>query len=332
MDEVIPGIYRLPLPLLSTQPEDINTYLIRGNDGYLMVDTGWNIKESFGSLKKQLAEIGVDLKEISQIVVTHTHPDHYGLAGRIKKLSGTKISLHYLEKAFIDSRYRNMDNLLFHVAKWLRANGVPDSALYDLQMASAGMAKYVVPSMPDTTLYDGDIISTGLFTFEVLWTPGHSPGHICLYEPNKKVILTGDHILTTITPNVGLHPESSVNPLGDYIDSLHKVEQLEVELTLPGHEQPFAGLKTRIEEILRHHREREWHTLLAMGNECKTAYQIASGIPWMVELGGTDWEDMNPLNKRLAVLETIAHLEKMRTEGQVSKTIRDGIIYYKYKI
>lgn len=328
MKEIIPGIYQLVLPLPDTKVEFINVYLVKGNNGYLMIDTGWNISKALSSLKIQLAEIGIGIKDITQIVITHIHPDHYGLAGRLRRLSGAHIALHYLEKALIDSRYNNMDNLLVHVGRWLQANGVPAIGLSDLQMASAVMAKYVSAAKPDVALYDGETLSTGLFNLEVLWTPGHSPGHICLYEPDKKLLFSGDHILPTITPNVGLHPESSFNPLGDYINALKRVKHLDIRLILPGHESPFTGIQARIDEILRHHEIRDASIRNTISAEQKTAFQIASEITWASDTRGTDWQTLSPLDKRLAILETIAHLEAMRANGLVNKHSSNGTVYY----
>ena len=111
MIEVVPGIYQLQLPLPS--PDIflgyVNIYLIRGDGEYLLVDTGWNTEEAFNSLKRQLSEIGVDFGDISQIVATHVHPDHYGMAGRLKQLSQAEIALHYRDKELIALRYINMD-------------------------------------------------------------------------------------------------------------------------------------------------------------------------------------------------------------------------------
>jgi glyoxylase-like metal-dependent hydrolase (beta-lactamase superfamily II) len=191
-----------------------------------------------------------------------------------------------------------------------------------------GLAKFVAPAMPDTMLHGGETISNGLFSFEVLWTAGHSPGHISLYEPNQKILISGDHILPTITPNIGLHPQSGDNPLDDYLNALNAVKNLEVKVVLPGHENPFAELKPRIDELIQHHEQRKREILHSMQTERKTACQIARGIPWMLDMGGARWEDLTPWDKRLAVLETLAHLKSIRVEGKISKFSRDGIIYY----
>lgn len=330
MTEVIPGIYnlKLPLPEPATVLGHLNTYLIQGDDGYLLVDTGWNNAETFDSLKKQLDEIGIKVEDINRIVVTHIHPDHYGLAGRLKQLSGAEITIHQREKNLIESRYINMDELLQQIARWLHKHGVSQDELPDLQIASVGMAKFVSPTLPDVILHGGETISTGTFTLQVLWTPGHSPGHICLYEPTKKILLSGDHILPTITPNIGLHPQSGANPLGDYIKSLNTIKQLDVNLVLPGHETPFNNLGERIEGLIRHHKQRNSKILAKIKSEPKTAYQIARGMIWIPDKGGVRWQKLSPLDRRLALLETVAHIESMRIEGRINRFSKDSIIYY----
>lgn len=331
MNEVISGIYHLPLPIPNTGLAHINTYLIRGDSEYLLIDTGWNTTEAFDSLQEQLAEIGVNFEDISQIIITHIHPDHYGLAGRLKQLSQATITMHHREKDFIESRYINMAGLLTRLAQWLRVNGVPADDLFQMQTASVDITKFVTPTLPDITLHGGETITHGSFSFQVLWTPGHSPGHICLYEPQRKVLLAGDHILPTITPNIGLNPQSSPDPLNDYLNSLNSMKQLETELILPGHEQPFTGLKQRIEQIIQHHGERNSEILGILNATAKTAYQIANKITWLRDTGGISWNDLGLWDKRMAVMETLAHLEAMRTDGKLDKLVRDDIIYYQQK-
>ena len=153
----------------------VNVYLVQGDNGYLIIDTGWNTSDAFDALEKQLAEIGTGITDISQIVVTHIHPDHYGLVGRLKQLSRANFALHHLGQDLIKLRYVTMDDLLQKTALWMHINGVPQDELHNLQVASVGMAKYVAPTLPAVVLRGGEIISTGIFSFKVFWTPGHWP-------------------------------------------------------------------------------------------------------------------------------------------------------------
>jgi glyoxylase-like metal-dependent hydrolase (beta-lactamase superfamily II) len=328
MPEVFPGIYWIknPIGLDGSSLSHVNTYLVRGKDGHLLVDTGWNTEESFEEIQKSLKEAGTSIKGISQILVTHIHPDHYGMAGRIQKLSGAIIYLHEIENTAIDSRYVNMEELLGQNAQWLSRNGVPTEETGDIRDASLDIVDLVVPAKPDVILHGGETITTGEFTFKVIWTPGHSPGHVCLYEPDKKILLSGDHILPTITPNIGRHPQSAENPLATYLESLQEIRQLDIKLVLPGHDEPFTGLAARIDEMMLHHEQRNQEILAAVSERPRTAFDIAEYVTW-----GTDanWRDLPPIHRRMAIFETIAHLEYMTGKGRAEKIDRNNVIYYR---
>jgi len=328
MTEVIPGVHQLKLPIPFSSPEYVNAYLVQGDNGYVLIDSGWNADKVFVSLEKQLAEIGANIKDIYQIIITHIHPDHYGLVGKLKQLTHAEVLMHYIEKDLIETRYINMDILLQQMEQLLHSNGVPPKELSELKAASLGMVKFVSPTLPDVILHGGETISTGHFTFQVLWTPGHSPGHICFYEPVKKILFSGDHVLHKISPNISFHPQSSEDPLGDYIKSLNTIKQLEVNLILPGHGKPFSNLAARIEELIQHHEQRNTKILEMIKTEPKTTYQIATEMAWLSGTAGTSWQKLDALNKRLALLEILAHLKSMDISGKVEKISQNSINYY----
>jgi glyoxylase-like metal-dependent hydrolase (beta-lactamase superfamily II) len=330
MPEIIPGIHwiKMPIPLEESTLKHINVYLIEGDKGWLLVDTGWNTDRSFSTLHNYLIKIGAGFEAIRQIVVTHVHPDHYGMAGRLKKLSGATIAMHHIEKDFIAPRYISMDELLMQTDRLLIASGVPRRIAENLRDATRGLEQYIIPIPPDIALHDGETITTGRFTFRVIWTPGHSSGHICLYEPEQKILFSGDHILPKITPNISLNPQSIENPLGRYLKSLQEIRELDVKLTLPGHDRPFTRLTPRIDEIIRHHGQRNMEILAAIGFRTRNPYQIAQMISWG---DNNDWQDLPHFHQRMAIFETLAHLEMMAAEDRVDKLTRRGIIYYGQK-
>ncbi|MDP3880275.1 MAG: MBL fold metallo-hydrolase [Dehalococcoidales bacterium] len=328
MTEIIPGIYQMPIPIPNNPLGYTNTYLIRGNGECLLIDTGWNNEETLQSLQDQLAEIGVGFKDISRIIATHAHPDHYGLAGRLRELSSASIALHSLEEKLITSRYLNADETLRQTGEWLRVNGMPSSELPATQTGPAGARRFGAATLPDIILHGGEDIAIGGFNLKVLWTPGHSPGHICLYEPAEKILFSGDHVLPVITPHVSLQNQSGNNPLVNFLNSLNEVKQLDVKVVLPAHEHLFADLPKRVAEIFQHHEHRNSEILEAIKTGPKTAYQISAAITWMPSLDGVRFQNLAPWDKRMAVSETLAHLEAMRTDSRVDKIPRDSIIYY----
>jgi glyoxylase-like metal-dependent hydrolase (beta-lactamase superfamily II) len=328
MTEVFPGIHwlKMPIPMAESTLGHVNVYLVRGDDGWLLVDTGWNTPAAFAALEKGLEEAGASVKDITQILVTHTHPDHYGLAGRIMKLSGARLLMHETERGFIEPMYVRREDLLRQTEAMLAANGVPHDDMVSMQDAMPGLEGYVTPAYPDVILHGGETITAGDFTFRVIWTPGHSSGHICLYEPEQKVLLSGDHILPTITPNISVHPLSIANPLGKYIASLEELSRLDARLVLPGHDEPFTHLADRANEIIRHHQARNGEILAALGGESKTACDLALYVSWG---SNASWLDLPFFHRRMAIFETIAHLEWMLAEGKVARETRDGVIYYR---
>ncbi len=327
--EILPGIHQLKLPF-PLQPEElaVNAYLIRGDRGCLLVDTGWNINQAYSAMERQLREIGLGFADISLILITHFHPDHYGLAGRLVQASGARVALHRIEKDFIDSRYMNMDGLLDQTADILRANGVPEKDLPRLQKASLGVRQYVAPVSPEVALEGGEVIGQGPYRFEVLWTPGHSPGHVCLLERTAKILISGDHVLPATFPNVGLHSQSGRDPLPNYLRSLQAIEALDVDLVLPAHEHVFSGLAPRIGQILRHHEERKAAILDALGAGPQTAYEVSLRIPWIVHGVTLSYDQLQALDRRLAVMSTMAHLEPLCTEGAAARAQRNGVTVY----
>lgn len=304
----------------------LNANLIRGEDGYLLVDTGMNLPDSFSSLEQQLTELGVRLADIKTILVTHVHADHYGLAGKIRGLSGAEIVIHHEEMPFIEARYCDWEGMLSEMAAWLGTNGVPEQDLHRLSRASMSLRDYAHMVYPDRTMRGGEIIQAGEFQFEVIWTPGHSIGHMCFYERHKRILLSGDHVLPDITPIVSLHLQRLGNPLRDYINSLKAIGRLDVGIVLPAHQQIFYDLPKRVEELLQHHQIRMERIQEAIGDTPRTVCEIAERIPWRTT--SADWKDLQDWEKRATVNETRAHLELMHVQKSVEKTCRRGLVYY----
>ena len=327
--QIVDGIYQLRVPIPNNPLENTNIYLIQGDKNYTLIDTGWDSDTAFNSVNRQLAEVGAGFPDIGQIIITHAHFDHFGLVGRIKQLSGAKLYLHHLEQEVFRTRYTVTEEFLHQIEAWFTMNGVPADMIAAVHAPISGFRK-PVPAVPDVLLNGDETIASGKFNLKVIWTPGHSPGHICLYEPVQKVLFSGDHVLPVITPNISLTPTMTADPLGDYINSLLIVKKLAVELVLPAHENIFRNLPKRVDEIIRHHETRSAEILKAMNHREMTAYQIADLVTWMPEQGGGSHADLKPIAQLAAVSETLAHLKAMSTANKVTSLTRDGIVYYKY--
>jgi glyoxylase-like metal-dependent hydrolase (beta-lactamase superfamily II) len=318
----------LPLPLRDSPLGHVNTYLVRSDTGYLLVDCGWDTADTLKALEGHLRVLDVKFSDVRHLVVTHIHPDHYGLAGRLREITEADLSFHRLERLYIESRYADAHELLTEMREWLRLNGTPEAELDRLNRGSTNMLERVQIAYPDRVLDGGEEITCGRFAFRVIWTPGHSAGHICLYDRSQKVLLSGDHVLPRITPSVGLHVRAASNPLADYLDSLHLIGRLEAELVLPGHGEPFAGLPERTAELIAHHQRRLDEIVALLRPPAappRTGYEVAAQMRWGRR---RTWDDLSGFERRLAVTEALAHLELLHARGRVSKLCGEGVVAY----
>ncbi|MBN1191125.1 MAG: MBL fold metallo-hydrolase [Dehalococcoidales bacterium] len=327
--EIAPGIYQVRIPLSDGHAmalESMNSYLIQGTSGWLMIDTGWYQPFAFKALEDALHSLGQELSDIHTIALTHSHPDHYGMAGKIRQHAPkAELICHRWEADLIESRFIKFIEPKEDVAFLLEKHGVPEADIQPMGSASMPVLQLVTITLPDRLLYGGEIISTGIYDLEIIWTPGHSPGHICLYEPKNRLLFCGDNILPTITPNVGYHVLSGDNPLGDYLGSLNKLAHLDIACAHPGHEYSFTDIKGRIAEIIEHHRLRSAEVMELIAGNLSNSYEIAHHLTWSLKI---PFEDFSPLQKRAAVTEAIAHLEYLRWEGRINKTYRNNRISY----
>jgi glyoxylase-like metal-dependent hydrolase (beta-lactamase superfamily II) len=324
VQELSAGIFRMQIPLKNNPLGYINSYLLTSSEGCILIDSGWNSKDAFETLKKGIADAGVSLGDIKHLIVTHIHPDHYGLVGRLQNLTNADLILHDIERQLLDSRYVNYDELLAASEGWLRINGVPPDALSTLPRASLDILGLVSVSLPNHPVYGGEHIILGDISLEVLWTPGHSPGHICLYDRERKILFSGDHVLEKITPNVSMNIQAQSNPLVDYQNSLRQLRGLSVDLVLPGHGDPFIDLEGRIDSILEHHTERLREVLSLCTPGPITAYEVARKTTWF-----RTWNELPLFSQRTAVTETLAHLELLLSRGSLQKTTQDGTFFYR---
>jgi len=326
--EVVNGIHQIKVPFPKGLSGSTNAYVIEGEKGNILIDSGWDTPEALWAFREGLKAERLKFQDIKTIVITHIHPDHYGLAGKIKQLCGARVAMHRVEAGLIDSRYKDSAELIERVGDDLKCNGVPQGELLDLKNASLWMREFVTFEQPDIMLDDGDSVGNGSFEIQVIRTPGHSLGHICLYEPRKKLLFSGDHILYETNPVVGCNPQSGDNPLGDYLSSLQKIKDFKISFVLPGHGPVFNGLGLRIDKIISLHDERRKEVMRSLDSGLKTAYQIAQEIVWKAGGGGAAFDSLGPWNKRLAVMKTIAYLKLLASEGSAGSVEMNSVLSY----
>ncbi|HEX9897083.1 MAG TPA: MBL fold metallo-hydrolase [Dehalococcoidales bacterium] len=324
---IIPAVYELVIPLPYNPPGATNIYLLRGDDGYLLIDAGWNNDPAFHALGEGLYDVGADFKDIKQIVVTHAHPDHYGLVGKVHELSKAKIYMHRRDEE-IFHRYAASEEYMRQSEEWFYSNGVPHREIPITRMPSGGPRPTAQLQQPDVYLDGGETISTGIFDLKVIWTPGHSLGHICLYEPKHKLLFAGDHVLPVTIPNISLAPGSTGNPLASFLKSLALIRNLDITTVLPAHENIFHDLRKRVDEIIEHRAVRSDEIMQGLGTGSKTAYEVSNLITWMPQFGGVRFHDLMPMDQRAAVSETLAHLRALTVNGKIKIITRNNMFYY----
>jgi glyoxylase-like metal-dependent hydrolase (beta-lactamase superfamily II) len=306
------GLWSVPVPIPVSPLRYVLTYAFEVPGGVVLVDPGWNAPDSLAALEAGLARIGTGLGDVKGVLVTHLHPDHYGLAGRVREVSGAWIALHPADAALIHDRYADVDALLERIVAWLRDTGVPASDLADMRDASMALRSVVVVSRPDVLLEDGDRPEVPGWQLVAVHTPGHTPGHLCFHEERSGLLLTGDHVLPRITANVSLHPQSTADPLDDYLGSLERLRKYAGSPALPGHEWRFDNLVERIDQIVVHHRRRLEETEAAVAAGAETVYEVATRLRW-----SRPWDQIRGFMRRAAVGETHAHLVALERHGHL---------------
>lgn len=299
MEEVLPHLYRIEVPLPNNPLKMINSWVILSDDRNLIIDTGMNRPECSEALFGGLEKLGVDMNK-TDIFVSHLHADHLGLVATMMKES-TKI---YMGK--LDAEVMEVGATWDRMGKMAGKSGFPWSELQEALKLHPGSKYGPGAVMKFEHLHDGDVIEVGDFKLQAIETPGHSHGHICLYEPDKKILFSGDHILRDITPNIQCWSLDD-NPLQQYIDSLNKVYPLDMVRVLPGHRRIIEDGKGRINELKSHHLDRLNEVLDILKDGAQTGYQVAAQMSW--DIRANSWEDFPIMQKWFATGEAISHLQ-----------------------
>ena len=319
VEEVRPGLWSIPVPIPNNPLRYVFVYSFESDAGTYLVDAGWNTDDSWDALCAGLRQAGSDITSVRGVLVTHIHPDHYGLAGRVREASGAWVALHPEDAALVQDRYGDPDDLLKRVAVSLRWMGAPDDEIETLSHASMPVKMFVTTTKPDILVEDGDKPDVPGWDLTAIWTPGHSPGHLCFYEDRYRLMLSGDHVLPRITPNIPFHPQAGDDPLGAYLRSLDRLVPYASDEVLPAHEHRFVGLQGRLAELSAHHEHRFAEVTAALADGLTTAWEVAGRMDW-----SRPWSRITGFMRRAAVAEAMAHLRALERRGGVRSVERSG--------
>ncbi|WP_040490960.1 MBL fold metallo-hydrolase [Ilumatobacter nonamiensis] len=335
--EVAPGILRSQLPISMPGLGHVNCYLLEDERGLAVVDPGLPGDESWDALGDRLGRAGFKVADVHTIVVTHSHPDHFGGAIRLRYETDADIVTHEtfrtmwqeaelddeedsatLDVNSVDDRAAALERYFSRPNPWGGArSGPPPEFLERMRAAGESMGgAFAVPS-PTRPLTDGQTIKLARREWVAMHTPGHTYDHLCLLDPEHGVVLTGDHVLPSITPHIsGMSPQS--DPLAEFFASLIRMEELhDVTIALPAHGHPFEDLGGRARHIIEHHEDR-----LDIIRDAQEQLPNGTVDDFMrVLFRERSWGEM-------AESETYAHLEHLRELGELSRSDTGGFAHY----
>jgi glyoxylase-like metal-dependent hydrolase (beta-lactamase superfamily II) len=300
------GIRRITTPL-PTRPGHVHSYLLPGDDGWTLVDTGIGLPDA-----QEVWAAALDGAQVARIFVTHFHPDHVGAAADVHELTKAPVHQGTLDYAQCELVWGN-PNWPERIAGWFLTHGVPDEITDEL-IGSGNVYRPFIRFQRDPVLIDdGDRLEG----WELVAAPGHADGQLCLFK--EGVLVSADHLLGRITPTVGLWPASRPDPLGDYLGALVRTIELAPRVALPGHGEPIEDPVGRAYELIEHHRERLGVAEAALTHRPRSGYELS------FDLFGAD---LKPASRRFAVAETLSHLERLVLEDRAERHEDVGVVAY----
>lgn len=312
------GVHLIPAPLPFQAPPWVNIYAVESNGGLLLIDCGTDWEPGREAIRQGFADLGLEESAVHTLVVSHLHPDHVGMSARLVSEWGSRFVMHERAAKLVDG-YNDSPGYMNRLVKIAFAHGIPDSATSAAtKVERPDYMPLIEP--PDYLVGDGDTIDLGDGrSLLVVHTPGHEPAHICLRDSRTGILFSGDHILPRISPVI-MYDLDLGDVLGDYLGSLQRLIAMDVGVTYPAHGTLIDQGDERARQILLHHDRR----LLDMAELVRSEDTTA----WKVMLKSFR-PNLDPLQSRLAFLETISHLEHLRLTGRIRDEERDGKVIYR---
>lgn len=319
-----PDIYTIYIPLPNNPLKNLNCYVIKTKDKNLIIDTGFNSPDCYEALMSGLNELNIDINK-TEMFLTHMHSDHTGLVSSVMNKDSviymSEVDYGYV-KLMLDGYWiKNEENYI--------KEGFTKNELASLWTSNPAKIYNPDKLFNITAVKDNSKFNIGQYEFTCISTPGHTPGHMCLYLEKEKILFSGDHILFDISPNISRWPTVE-NSLKDYINSLKKIKEYEIKLALPAHRNNDMDLYHRINQLIHHHELRLEEVLeIVMTNPGLNAYDIAGKMKW--SLKDKTWKEAPVQQKWFAVSEALAHLDYLEIENKVYRKLVDGIYFYYIK-
>ncbi|MFL4950771.1 MBL fold metallo-hydrolase [Streptomyces sp. MMS24-I31] len=317
------GVRSIAVPIPDNPLGHTLVYVVDTDRGPVLIDTGWDDPASWETLARGLAACGTSPAAIHGVVITHHHPDHHGLSERVRQASGAWVAMHAADIAVVRrTREARPERWFAYMAAKLTAAGAPEHHVAPLRTPRPRALPGLSPALPDREVIPGELLDLPGRRLRAIWTPGHTPGHVCLHLEERHPaqltgrgrLFSGDHLLPEITPHIGLYegPDDTTvtDPLGDYLASLERVADLAPAEVLPAHQHTFTNAPARVRELLTHHEDR-LTGLLALLAEPLTPWQLAERMEW-----NRPWSQIPHPSRNIAVSEAEAHLRRLVKLGR----------------
>ena len=317
-----PDIYKVPVVLPNNPLKNLNCYIIKTPSENLVIDTGFNQPECLEALTGGLKALDIDMDRTT-LFLTHLHSDHIGLVNHIAtgqtKILMSRTDYDYLSRDVDGDNWRWMEHKFFR-------EGLSED-LIERQRAVNPARQYAPEYLFKAEgVSDGDRFTVGAYTFRCIQTPGHTPGHTCLFMEKEKILFAGDHILFDITPNITMW-RGVEDSLGNYLESLKKIRSLDIRLVLPAHRKNDMDVYERIRQIEAHHDRRIRQTLSIIQEEPGlNACEIGARMTWSMR--GKNWDEFPIQQKWSAIGETISHLDYLLLRNKIIRHDEKETIYY----
>ncbi|ANF98103.1 MBL fold metallo-hydrolase [Paenibacillus bovis] len=300
----------------------VNSYLIGGSSGWSIVDPGPRSADNEQAWQHVLDTLGIPLPTIRSIVLTHHHPDHYGLSGWFQQQCGMPVWISERALAEANRSWSRGNTAASDLVHLFASHGMPEEITSRLPAHLDSFVPQVVPQPEVTFIQPGQMLEIGDRLWETIETSGHAAGHISFYQPEQRLMLCGDAVLPQISPNISLVPGSDPSPLESYLTGLRQLGQYEVDLAYPGHRRPFTHFRDRTEKLLLHHEERLQAMEDRIRDQPRTGYEVCSGL----------FNNELTLHQlRFAMSETLAHLVELERLGRAVRQEQGGIISFSAK-
>lgn len=319
---VAEGIYqvRIPLPFALNS---VNCYLLRDDDGWAIVDTGIHWPKALEAWRNAFAELHISPDDVSRIILTHVHPDHYGLAGWWQAQAaehGRAVQVYTSEREILQAHLIWSDVERVHFGQWLVMHGMQEAIAQEVHDGMEDTRAMTKPAPSALHALDpSQLLQVGVRRFRVYQVGGHSDGHLLFHDEDDQLMLCGDHVLMKITPNIGIWTQTDPDPLGRFMTSLGWLRDLPIRLALPGHKTLIHDWRGRIEELLAHHEERLQATLRAVQDGRHTPYEVSLAL--------FDSSRFTPYEWRFALAEGLSHLDYLYHRGQLTRDEKHSAYY-----